>query len=69
MNLSALTRSVSLVFIIASSLTLVADTTTVQTYTFEAQNNPQTAYESPGRRWFQFPASDSDVQYGKVLME
>ncbi|MBK13053.1 MAG: hypothetical protein CL849_05920 [Crocinitomicaceae bacterium] len=69
MNLSALIRTVSLVYIIASSLTLVADTTTVQTYTFEAQNNPQTAYDSPGRRWFQFPASENGVEYGKVVME
>ena len=47
----------------------LADTTTVQTYTFDAQNNPATAYDSPGRRWFEFPASDNGVEYGKVLME
>jgi hypothetical protein len=45
-----------------------ADTTWVQTYTFEAQNNPETAYDSPGRRWFQFPASDNDTSYQKILM-
>ena len=28
------------------------DTTWVQAYTWEAQNNPETAYDSPGRRWF-----------------
>ena len=50
-------------------LFLSADTTTVQTYTFEAQNNPETAYDSPGRRWFNFPPSDNGVEYGKVLME
>ena len=44
------------------------DTTIVQTYTFEAQNNPATGYDSPGRRWFQFPASDNGVNYQKVLM-
>jgi len=48
---------------------LLADTTTVQTYTFEAQNNPETAYDSPGRRWFNFPPSDNGVEYGKVIME
>ena len=35
------------------------DTTWVQAYTWEEQNNPQTAYDSPGRRWFEFPASDN----------
>lgn len=45
-----------------------ADTTWVQTYTFEAQNNPATAYDSPGRRWFNFPASDNDTSYQKILM-
>ena len=44
------------------------DTTWVSTYTWEAQNNPETNYDSPGRRWFQFPESDSDVEYRKVLM-
>ena len=45
-----------------------ADTTWVQTFTWEEQNNPQTAYDSPGRRWFDFPASDNDSTYQKVLM-
>lgn len=44
------------------------DTTWVQTYTWEAQNNPATAYDSPGRRWFEFPASDNGQSYSKVLM-
>jgi hypothetical protein len=44
-----------------------ADTVTIQTYTWEAQNNPNTAYDSPGRRWFQFPADDGQ-QYQKILM-
>jgi Concanavalin A-like lectin/glucanases superfamily/Peptide-N-glycosidase F, C terminal len=44
------------------------DTTVIQTFTFEAQNNPATAYESPGRRWFQFPASNNGISYQKILM-
>lgn len=46
----------------------VGDTTVVQTFTWEAQNNPNTAYDSPGRRWFQFPASNNGVEYQKILM-
>lgn len=45
-----------------------ADTTWVQSFTWEEQNNPQTAYDSPGRRWFDFPSSDNDSTYQKVLM-
>lgn len=45
-----------------------ADTTWVQTFTFEAQNNPATPYDSPGRRWFEFPDSDNGTSYRKVLM-
>ncbi len=45
-----------------------ADTTVVQTYTWEAQNNPEAAYESPGRRWFNFPSSNNGVEYQKILM-
>lgn len=45
-----------------------ADTTWVQTFTWEEQNNPSTAYDSPGRRWFQFPNSDNDTSYQKILM-
>ena len=41
------------------------DTTWVQTYTWEAQNNPATAYDSPGRRWFEFP-SQEDTTYRKI---
>ena len=51
-----------------SSLNAQGDTTWVQTYTWEEQNNPETAYDSPGRRWFEFPASDNGVEYRKVLM-
>ena len=42
------------------------DTLVVQTYTFEEQNNPDQAYDSPGRRWFQFPSADQSYQ--KILM-
>jgi hypothetical protein len=45
-----------------------ADTTVVQTYTWEAQNNPAAAYDSPGRRWFQFPPSNNGTEYQKILM-
>ncbi len=44
------------------------DTTVVQTFSWESQNNPNTAYDSPGRRWFNFPASDNGVEYQKILM-
>ncbi len=47
---------------------LSQDTTVVSTFTFAAQDNPATAYDSPGRRWFQFPASNNGVQYQKILM-
>ncbi len=43
------------------------DTTFVQTFTFEEQNNPETAYDSPGRRTFEFPADDG-TEYQKILM-
>jgi len=59
------------VLIAISSSSIVSaqgDTTWVQTYTWEEQNNPETAYDSPGRRWFEFPASDNGVEYRKVLM-
>lgn len=42
------------------------DTTVVQTFTFEEQNNPDAAYDSPGRRWFEFP--DDGTSYQKILM-
>jgi Concanavalin A-like lectin/glucanases superfamily/Peptide-N-glycosidase F, C terminal/Secretion system C-terminal sorting domain len=45
-----------------------ADTTVVQTFSHAAQNNPQTAYDSPGRRWFDFPSSDNGEAYQKILM-
>ena len=40
-------RLSSATLILLCSLTALADTTTVRTYTFEAQNNPATAYDSP----------------------
>ncbi len=62
----------SLVILLSFSFSSVfadpGDTTIVQTFTFEAQNNPNTAYDSPGRRWFEFPASDNGVEYQKILM-
>ena len=29
--------------------------------------NPETAYDYPGRRWFEFPASENGEEYRKVL--
>ena len=43
------------------------DTTWVQTYTWDAQNNPETAYDYPGRRWFEFPNGE-ETSYRKILM-
>ena len=64
--------SVSVIlFVIGLSTALACeqgDTTWVSTYTWEAQNNPETNYDSPGRRWFDFPASDNGEEYRKVLM-
>jgi len=61
---------VSLLFlflsIIAYSQAQPGDTTIVQTFTFEAQNNPNTDYDSPGRKWFEFP--DNGTSYQKILM-
>jgi hypothetical protein len=45
-----------------------ADTSWVQTFSWEEQNNPATSYDSPGRRWFDFPTSDNDSVYQKILM-
>jgi hypothetical protein len=44
------------------------DTVVVQTFTFEDQNDPESAYDSPGRRWFQFPEADGTT-YQKILMQ
>ena len=52
-----------------SSWGQAGDTTVVQTFTCDAQNNPQTAYDSPGRRWFDFPASNNGKTYQKILNE
>jgi hypothetical protein len=43
------------------------DTTWVQTFTWEEQNDPETAYDSPGRRWFNLPEDDGTT-YQKILM-
>jgi len=43
------------------------DTTYVQTFTFEEQNDPETAYDYPGRRTFEFPEDDG-TEYQKILM-
>ena len=62
--------SLILAFVLGWTTTSQADpgdTTWVQTYTWEAQNNPATAYDSPGRRWFEFP-SQEDTTYRKILM-
>jgi len=62
-----------LVFILASLssrfvYSQTPDTVVVQTFTWEAQNNPAAAYDSPGRRWFNFPPSNNGVEYQKILM-
>lgn len=54
--------------LVISSFSQAGDTTIIQTYTHAAQNNPNTAYDSPGRRWFDFPPSDNGVKYQKILM-
>jgi hypothetical protein len=43
------------------------DTLVVQTYTFDAQNDPEINYDSPGRRYFDFPENDG-TSYQKILM-
>ena len=55
-------------FLSKSVKSQTADTTVVQTFSWQSQNNPATAYDSPGRRWFQFPASNNGVEYQKILM-
>ncbi|MBM71590.1 MAG: hypothetical protein CL847_02245 [Crocinitomicaceae bacterium] len=55
-------------FIVPLEDVVAQDTTWVQTFTWDAQNNPETSYDSPGRRWFEFPASDNGEEYRKVLM-
>ena len=62
-------KQIFLLIILASNFDVVAqDTTWVQTFTWEDQNNPETAYDYPGRRWFEFPASENGEEYRKVLM-
>jgi hypothetical protein len=55
-------------FVQCDALAQSADTTVVQTFTWQAQNNPANAYDSPGRRWFNFPPSNNGVEYQKILM-
>ncbi|MFZ6052499.1 T9SS type A sorting domain-containing protein [Halocola ammonii] len=64
-----LTFCIATFFLTLFSLPVLAqgDTVVVQTYTFEEQNNPETAYDSPGRRWFDFPEDDG-TEYQKILM-
>ena len=57
-----------ILFTSKTDVVIAQDTTWVQTYTWDEQNNPETAYESPGRRWFEFPASDNGEEYRKVLL-
>ena len=56
------------VFMSTSGTAQSADTTIVQTFTWDTQNNPAAAYDSPGRRWFDFPPSNNGVEYQKILM-
>lgn len=65
-----LRRIFVLALVAATSIVCYADpgdTLVVQTYTFEEQNNPDTNYDSPGRRWFEFPEDDG-TSYQKILM-
>ena len=59
--------SIMLLMLMSSVQADPGDTTWVQTFTWEAQDNPATAYDSPGRRWFQFPSWE-DTTYRKILM-
>lgn len=62
-------KSLSFFFLTAISILSSAqagDTTIVQTFTFDAQNNPNQAYDSPGRQYFTFP--NDNTEYQKVLM-
>ena len=56
-NITNLLLTASLAISAFSTVFAQGDTTWVQTYTWGEQNNPETAYDSPGRRWFEFPAS------------
>ena len=67
MNLRYSLFSLALLFSTAL-LAQPGDTTIIQTFTFEAQNNPLSAYDNPGRRWFDFPSSDDGTHYQKILM-
>jgi len=58
--------SLTAIFVSTAALADPGDTTVVQTFTFEEQNDPDAAYDSPGRRWFEFP--DDETSYQKILM-
>ena len=62
-------KSLSFFFLTAISIlgsAQAGDTAIVQTFTFDAQNNPNQAYDSPGRQYFTFP--NDNTEYQKVLM-
>ena len=66
-----MTRSFKALFALSAVLLFsvvcaAQDTTWVQTYTWEDQNNPDTDYDSPGRQWFTLP--DGSESYQKILM-
>ncbi len=64
---AALSLFFLLLFALVDAQADPGDTTWVQTFTWEEQDNPATAYDSPGRRWFQFPSGE-DTTYRKILM-
>ena len=57
---------VACLIIAATAMADPGDTLVIQTYTFEEQNDPNSAYDNPGRRTFEFPSSDTPYQ--KILM-
>jgi hypothetical protein len=70
MRILSITILLTVIFIFLSNAvkSQTADTTVVQTFTWQAQNNAAAAYDSPGRRWFEFPSSNNGVEYQKILM-
>ena len=67
MNLKTMLWSLLGLFFAVAASAEPGDTTWVQTFTWEEQDNPATAYDSPGRRWFDFPSWE-DTTYRKILM-
>lgn len=59
--------TIAFALLITAPVLAQGDTLYYQTYTFEEQNDPETAYDSPGRRWFNLP-SDDGTEYQKILM-